>query len=275
MGSGVYKINYWTGAPRYEGVYAGPHDMGHNMAFLIILATFYFLAAARDTKGSKPTCGTGKKIFLVMQCAAALFLVYQSAVRTVLVGLAVFAAILMTSYRRRNIAILVVLAVASFMLLSIEPVKKHLFPEAAQSERDLDWDASKYGSARPQLWGDHIERFLMMPIDRQLAGVGIGNNAQSGGDWLSLDTHNDFLHVLVYTGYVGFILFLALNVALLRRVFGLPNQERYPFLALFGAVMVMNIASNSYVSRFGLAQMYYILLAYIELAPALRLRNRK
>jgi hypothetical protein len=36
-------------------------------------------------------------------------------------------------------------------------------------------------------------------------------------------------------------------------------------LAVFMAVVVMNIMSSSYVNRFGLAQMYYILLSFVEI----------
>jgi O-antigen ligase len=161
---------------------------------------------------------------------------------------------------------LVVLAAAllsaSFL---IEPVKLQLFPEGAQAEKDVNFDATMYGSGRPIIWKEYMEFFRGMPIDRQIAGIGIGNTGtQPWNDGLPYDTHNDWLQVLVFSGYVGLLLFVALNLALLRNILTLSGRERHLFIALFSAVAIMNFVSNSYVSRFGLGQMYYMLLAYVE-----------
>ncbi|MFL6623386.1 MAG: O-antigen ligase family protein [Sulfurifustaceae bacterium] len=264
-GHGAEWVNYWTGEPRYQGVYSGPHNMAHNMTFLLILCGIYVvlsLNGQRKLVMSMPT-----KCLLAVLSLAALYSLYESGVRTPLVGLIVFVAILMYFMNKRllvigGIAAVVVGAIFSFQL------KEHFYYESIMFERTGHVEEDELASGRPRLWKQNLDEFSRMPIDRQLAGVGIGNSVENAHSDLQkiVESHNDLLEVLIQTGVVGFAIFFALNATLLRAILRLRGHEKHLFLAVFAAVLVMNFASNSYVSRFGLAQMYYFIMAYIELS---------
>jgi len=270
MGEGLDVINYWTKEPRYKGAYANPHDMGHQMAFLVMISWIYVLLSNRSQAAGTGSWVSRRGVFLTVLSAMALYCVYMSAVRTTMVGLFVFGATLSIFHYKRRLIVLVVGALAVSAFFFFGPVKHYLFREAAQAKKDVTFNADLYGSGRPMIWGEYLDAFFSMPIDRQVAGIGIGNSKSKGNknsDWLTIDGHNDFLDVLVFTGYIGLVLYLAIHAAFLSKILKLHGGERYGFLALLGAAMLMNFFSNSYFSRFALAQMLYAVLAYIELRP--------
>lgn len=268
-GTGIERINYWTGVPRYEGVYNGAHDMGHNAAFLLMAIWIYLLLLKERQILFRDLSIVTKGLIVLLICAA-MYLLYKSHVRTTIVGLAVFGTVLLAMYYKRPLLIFIVatILVSSFMLS--EDIQKRFFPEESEAERSTNFDVTDYGSNRPTIWMSQVRVFGKLPIDEQLAGIGIGNTlAEETGDVnnyiLNLDTHNDFLRVMVHTGIVGLLLFVGLQLAILSRILSLGSGGKYAFLAIFCATAVMNLVSNSYVDRFGLAQMLYLAMAYVEL----------
>jgi O-antigen ligase len=209
--------------------------------------------------------GNGKKTLLVGLALAAMYCLYYSGVRTAILGLAVFFGVLLYFWNKRLLFIGAAALVGVAAVFS-QTLQQHLLYEKVMLQK-AGGDAEELASGRPRIWADNLSEFIDMPIDRQLAGVGIGNSADRPGSDLQkiVDSHNDYLEVFLQTGFVGFFLFFALHVALMRAIFRLDGVERFLFLALFAAVVLMNLMSNSYVSRFGLAQMYYVILAFVEL----------
>ncbi len=273
LGEGVDVVNYWTGAPRYKGAFSNPHDMAHQVTFLVMIVWLYMLLREANLPAIPRSVGAVAKISLVMLSLLALYCLYMSAVRTTMVGLFVFSAVLLIIHYKNRLLVAAIGAIAIAAFFLVEPVKQHLFREAAQAQLDKNFDAAEYGSGRPRIWADYLRAFFQMPIDRQVAGVGIGNSSLHGkkdSDWLYFDGHNDFLDVMVFTGYVGLALYLAIHAAFFLRIMNLRAVEREVFLALFISVMVMNFLSNSYFTRFSLAQMFYMVLAYIELREGRR-----
>lgn len=80
-----------------------------------------------------------------------------------------------------------------------------------------------------------------------------------------MDSHNDYLDVMMQTGIVGLILYLGIQIALIAATLKIPGREKHIFLAMYLAIAIMNIASNSYVTRSGMAQLFYLVAAYVEL----------
>jgi O-antigen ligase len=80
-----------------------------------------------------------------------------------------------------------------------------------------------------------------------------------------IDSHNDWLDVLMQTGAVGLLLLLALQILILKAILRVPGHEKYAFLSVYLAVIVMMFVSNSYVWRIQVGHIYYIMLAYIEI----------
>lgn len=265
VGLGVDRINYWTGEIRYLGVYTGPHNMAHNMTFLLMLMGVYFLVDKAGTYKAWSAMSRPRKVLIVALAGAALYCLFFSAVRTALIGLLVFWFVVLWFHNRRLLLIGAALVSVTVLVFSGE-LKNRLFYEAVMSER-TGAGVKELASGRPRIWQDNLSEFVTLPLDRQLAGVGIGNDASKPGSDLSqiIESHNDFLQVLMQTGIVGFVLFIGLQFAVLRAILRLEGYERSAFLAVFIAVTVMNFSSNSYVARFGLAQMLYVLLAYVEI----------
>lgn len=266
-GGGIDRVNFWTGLPRYLGVYSGPHNMAHNMTFLLMLLCVYLVLSLDEHR--KIVVGRGIKALFAGLAVLAIYCLYYSGVRTSMVGLAVFLVVLLFFFSKRLLIFCGIAGLIVTVLFSLQ-LKQHLYYEAVMFERTGQASTEELASGRPRLWMQNLDEFLRLPIDRQLAGVGIGNSVENAGSDLQeiVESHNDLLEVLIQTGVVGFILFLAINVALLRAILRLPAHDKYLFLAIFLAVVVMNFASNSYVSRFGLAQMYYFVMAFAELSRA-------
>jgi len=263
-GGGQEYVNYWTGVPRYEGVYAGPHEMSHSAAFMLMAAAVYVLLVRGRIIES--TLGPARALFLAATALAALVCMYQSQVRTTVLGLLVFGGVLAISYfRRPSLAVIGALALGAMFVVS-EDLRQRFFPEGIMATKSHEFDVTDLASGRPAIWSSQLKAFAALPVDRQIAGIGIGNSLanEASGDYLWLDAHNDFLRVALHTGIVGLLLYLALQVAIFRRVLRLEPSARHLLLAAFLAVMAMNVVSNSYVARFGMAQMFYLLMVFVE-----------
>lgn len=251
-------VNYWTGTVRYEGIYFGAHTLAHNMTFyLMILAMYMTLVRASPERGSLPRTEVAG---LLLVAGLAVYSLLMSQVRTAFVGIIVFGGAYFY-FRSRKLFFAVAATGTVAAILSAPILIPVLFPDVVQIQRG-EADIDELGSGRLRIWSGNLEYFVRLPIDRQIAGVGLGNNEANP---IGLDSHNDYLNLLLQTGVVGFILFAAIQVLLLRAILQLPRKDRNVFLALFIAVALMNLLSNSYISRFGLGQMFYMIMAYVEL----------
>jgi O-antigen ligase len=66
------------------------------------------------------------------------------------------------------------------------------------------------------------------------------------------DPHNDWLFVLLSLGLIGLAIFVGLFGSILRAILSIPGKEKFALLGLFVAVVLMNVLSNSYITRFTL-----------------------
>ena len=264
-GIGLDKVDYWTGLARYQGIFVNPHNFGHTMAFLAMVIVLYYGLHGTGRELLFVKIPLNKKIMLFVIGIIALYCLYQSYVRTAWIGLVVFACSLTFFISRKKFAGLLFIAfVITALSIPLLKVVFHDVVEVAEGKRETE----RIGSGRPYIWKHNLTQFSQIGLDRQLAGVGIGNRVgifreehNSDNIW---NSHNDFLEVMIQTGIVGFCLFCSIQYFFLRRILSLGNRERYFFTSIFIAVMVMNFFSNSYVVRFSIGQMYYMVMAYIE-----------
>jgi O-antigen ligase len=274
-GGGVDMVNYWTGLARWRGVYNNSHDLGLSMTLFLMAASLYFVIHQRRRANgglsSKPRYLISAG--LVIAILLALFCLYKSEVRTAILGLAVFLFVLLYGINKRLLIIggiivgLTGVLTAPYWMAVLNP--DIIYAEQKKGKVDL----SDVGSGRPRFWRHNLAVFADLPVDQQIAGVGIGNR----GSWLNMDStaeiidpHSDYLDMLGQTGVVGFALFVTLQVLLFRAIQRLPRSRKMPFLALFSAVNVMMLVSNSYTFRIHVGQLYYIILAYIEVRAVSR-----
>ena len=91
--------------------------------------------------------------------------------------------------------------------------------------------------------------------------------AHNTSDGSGIGGHSGWLRVLLETGIIGFALFAWFQILILRAILRMRGRERYVFLALLAAVNTMMLVSNSYALRIQVSQLYYIILAFIEIPP--------
>lgn len=263
-GKGVDYVSYWTDITRWQGAYRGSHNFGHSMALFFMLIVWYAHFARRDSDGQLKKLTPIAVLGLTSLGTVAVWCLYMSQTRSAILGAIIFSVIYMLAFNKKLLLIggAVLAIVASLTLPSWLPT---LLPDLVLLERGTI-DASELGSGRPKYWQHNLSLYADLPLDKKIAGVGIGNKAKTmdASKEEALDSHNDWLDLLIQTGFVGLVLYLMLQLLLIKVIVGLPKHERVPLLAIFIAVNVMMFVSNSYVYRIGVAQPYYMLLAFIE-----------
>ncbi len=98
-------------------------------------------------------------------------------------------------------------------------------------------------SGRQNLWPFYYQEFLLSPI----VGRGLGAGFVAAADWLPGLTapHNEYLHVLVNGGVIGFILIAGAIVLWYRQLLQLTAPGDRPcLLALVPAIAVYSITDN-------------------------------
>ncbi|WP_320170194.1 O-antigen ligase family protein [Maridesulfovibrio sp.] len=269
QGKSLYTVLYWNNLARFKGVYVNCHDLAHCMTLFCMLIVLYWVLCACD---EELTPLPKQRLFFVFVLTLSVFAAYclwKSYVRTCILGLMIYLYYYLFRVNKRLLVILTaIFAVVGILFAAMLYTIFYDMVDSASGKEGLE----NFGSGRPIIWKYNITEFSKQPIDGILAGVGVGNTWSDISGKPSfvdmLNSHNDFLDVLVQTGAVGLVLFLAFQYCLFRKVLALEGRVRYIFMALFFAVCMMNFASNSYISRFGLGQMFYSILCYIELPGA-------
>jgi len=267
QGKGLGQVIYWTGLERYSGIYSGIHMMAHSMGFFIMLIAMYYVLV-KEIPTIKISSFKYMIIFII--ATLALYGLYKSQTRTVYVGLMAFFSIWLYRYNKKLLMFFSIMTVVASLLLA--PYLATVFfdvIEAVEGKRDIE----EAGSGRPIIWGHNLAIYNDLGIDRKLAGVGIGNTKsfiEGSGEVPGINdvvwnSHNDYLEVLMETGAVGFLLQIILYILIYKKIRRIKSRSAGVYEAMFLAVVLMNILSNSYISRFGLAQLFFMVLVFIEL----------
>lgn len=257
-------VNYWTQLPRWQGAYTGSHNLGHSMTLFLISLVLYATLRRTGSSGGLAISNRFENILLASIGAVALYCLYMSAVRTAVLGLLIFVGVFSYGVNKKVFLIgvvtiaLVAMTTSSYWLVRFSP-------ELGAEERGVKVSVMELGSNRPNIWLSDIRVFAERPIDAKLAGAGIGNRSGIGEAEGEVRGHNDWLELLTQTGLIGLALFATLQVLIFKRIRRMQGREHYAFLALFVAVNIMMFFSNSYVWRIQVSQLYYMMLAFIEI----------
>lgn len=267
-GKGIGQRIFWTGLERYSGVYKDLHTMGHNMGFLLMLVCIY-LAIRKDDSMYK--IAGFRRLPLLLLCVLAFYCLGHGHVRTVYIGLLVFFSTLLFLYSKKAFVICGAIGIA--VAIAALPFLSSVFfdvTEVFSGHRGVE----EAGSGRPMIWNHNLGIYAELPIDRQLAGVGIGHYMADpfsdirASSKLTMNhvwnSHNDFLEMLMEIGAIGLLLTSILYISIGSAILRMQGTERSAFFAFFLSVVVMNFLSNSYINRFGLAQMLFMVLVYVE-----------
>lgn len=135
--------------------------------------------------------------------------------------------------------------------------------------KDNPRQIERAGSGRPMIWKHNLAIFEKASWEHKLAGLGIGNwhgsSEPESGQRQIVNSHNDWLQTMLEVGVIGLVILLMMYFLMLRAILRMRSTEKYAFISLWLAVVFMNFVSNSYVSRVPLAQLFFMLLVYVEL----------
>jgi len=261
-GLGLDYVDYWTTALRYRGIYEGSHSLGHTATlFLIVIILYDGFRGSLTLEGARYR-SLLEKLVLGALTVTALYCLYKSEVRSAIVGLAVFTAIYFY-FINRKMFLIGAAGISLLAALTWQIWLPNLSPEYGMMQKG-EFEMMDLGSGRPRFWMNDISLFASLPIDQKIAGAGLGSVGKEVSDGKLLG-HNDWLTILTQTGFVGFALFSVLQVLILMAILRLHGKERYAYLALVAAVNVRMVVSNSYAWRIQVSQLYYMVLAYIEI----------
>lgn len=271
----IRKVVGATNLPKYEGLYADSGTFGLGMALFVMLGVVY-AEVNRSYFGEDGKIGRAKITIFVFVTALALYCLLQSQSRTAQLGLVIFFAVYL--YQISKKWLLIGAASLALFVAIMSPLLTLMYYDVIrveEGERPLEYVASR----RPIFWQHNLSEFSNVSPDRWIAGAGIGNLVPMGelvrGRENFWSSHNDFLSVLIHTGIVGLLIFLVLQFVILTKILSLERGVKAAFVALFITVTIMNFASNSYVTRFALAQMYFLVLSYLEFAKTRYATNSK
>lgn len=271
QGKGLYSVNYYTGFERYQGVFKDLHSMAHTIGFAIMLV-FIYSGLQRAWRGP----GAWRKQKVIMAACAlitglAVFSLFKSNVRTVMLGLVVFFGVLVWLRNRRWFVVYAGGLVAVWLLSGYVQT---VFWDATQG-KGVGSAVEMAGSGRPFIWAHNLRMFADLPFDQQITGLGVGNeigvmpaNGVITSEYRlrAWESHNDYLSALMELGVVGFALVVWIYYLLFQHARSAPAPVRPYYLALLVAVIAMNFLSNSYLNRFGLGQLFVMVMIGLDIA---------
>ncbi len=231
---------------RLSGAYGALHTHGHMM---VLLGSFGMVSLSLVRRGRT-------RLVLGLYLLLAMVNLYYSHVRTAQLALVAFVVVYLLAGRRSG-TLLLLTAVGVVLLLFSDTLQEGLSDIPSFFLYDpVATDVNALGSGRIAIWRTSVARFFGGPPHTWLLGLGLGQQVYLSPSG-SLDTHSDFLGLLLQTGFIGLLVYLYLlllgiqkSMDLLRR----PRDERQAVFAraalgLFAAMMLSNAISNAYLNR--------------------------
>lgn len=266
QGQGLGMVVYWTGTERYKGVYANIHNMGHNAGFAMMLTVVYVVLR----KKQEVALHWGEAAVVGVIFVLGAYLLFHSHVRTVYVGLAVFLFVGLFFYSKQALALSILLSIAvlAFFWDTVSTIFFDIVEPLATGE-----DFDRVGSGRIAMYKEALATWREAPLINQLTGMGLGNTTRGSVDLNPIkdvvrpwgDPHNDWLFALMSLGVVGMVFLVGLYASIFQALLKVCGKEKSVLLGLFAAVLMMNLVSNSYISRVSMAQMFLMIMVYVDL----------
>ena len=258
------------------GTFGGHHAMLANMMTFPLGFSGY---KSMNANTIKKRC-----VFGILACVFLYAIIYSGS-RSNLIG--VFGAVLIIFLMKLKLKpiyliSLLLLPVCAYLLFHFSPLH-NLLNNSIHSEETSKLDISSIG--RLLIWKNAWHFYWNSSIVCKLFGVGIANFMKIEfpefilGSKFAGGGHNIFLHVLVETGLIGFILFIAFYLII---IFKLHKQGRNDNLALAYLFITLSLLLSGITQEtlwfqpvFGCLWLYYICLLSLILKkePATKIRS--
>ncbi len=250
---GAYELH---GYSRLLGGYKNLHNMALMTLFFLTLYVFWLVRAAQMFES----------VVLFGVLCVSTFILYQTYIRTGLLGLVVFGGVYLFVMRRYR-----TLGIAGFLgvlfLLTNESMQDRFGDFLLIFDTDnITLDKRKLGSGRWGIWSMSMMEYLNRSPWDLILGAGLGGQRVMTLDWvklfhskhITLDPHNDMLLILYQFGPFGVLTYLGFQWQVVRharelvRGAGVTSLDRA--LGAYGIsltvmVLLTNSVSNSFVHR--------------------------
>ena len=255
-----------AGYDRLMGGYQNLHNHALMMMFITTLGMWWFLNVERQRKWTR--------LGLVAYMACSVFLLYNTYVRTGMVGLAGFAGVYLWVSGRRSTLVWMAIALAAFVLLT--PAMQDRFKDVVyffEDQSSVEMDKDKLGSGRWGLWTFALTRFLRYPLGDIALGLGLGKHWVITADYYNpymahnetVDTHSDYLTLMLQVGPIAVFAYVAMQFAVVRYGYRLLQIGRDHTARAIGGYIVAYTASavittsisNAFIQRTTLGWYYW------------------
>jgi O-antigen ligase len=247
-GESIAKIEFYSEVERYRGAFFRIHVFAYSA---LLFSFLYAFIIKNFTIQNVLTLW-----ILRFSLLASIFCLYNTHTRTAMFGFILFWIIYFLGQKKRNFVIFLLMLISVFYLYQ-DKVEVILWKTPEQ--RDLN----RATSGRISLWQKNLSNFSNYSVEQKLFGGNpIGNNQNTTTYKKELKVHSDYLALLLKTGIMGLLLYLAIYVALLKDIYKsrLAKDKKYVFYGVAIAVMLMNFVSNAYVHRPELSQFFWFIM---------------
>lgn len=250
----------WGQWDKFNSFYYGnaPHTFSHFLSILTLFSLHYSVK--------------NKIAYIVL--ANSFILLFATTIRTSIITAAVFCCTYAICSKNKK-TLLITLILFSFILVlpSSRSILTAKFSEFFQTA-PADY-TDEIGSGRVGIWKRNIRFFANQSILEQLLGSGMHSQHfeyRRGTLRTTIDTHNDYLALLLQIGLFGLIIYCILLLFCIIKAWlksaelekRNENMGVYPLLFAFAfGVLISNVFSNSYVNRFQIAIFFWPLMGYL------------
>ncbi len=265
---GRISVDYFTGVERFTGAYNQIHSMGHNMGFILMLLVILF-TILKNRKWNNCIKNTWPfTFFLFLVGSSAMYCLLHSHVRTVYVGLIVFSGCI-AWMKGKKYFLFFVLLIFLFSFSQVDKIRLVFqdVVDAAEGKAAIE----SAGSGRGLIWSEKFRVFGERSIDQKITGIGLSGQIKeqralsAANIQTEFDSHNEYIQIVMEFGIVGLFFLTMLYYKIWKQIDRLCKNERIIFQSFLISVLIMNFVSNSYISRFGLTQLFFMIILYVDL----------
>ncbi|KAB2880346.1 O-antigen ligase family protein [bacterium] len=231
---GGYNVTIGQDVERFAGIYHDAGGLSINAFIGFTVSVFYLQFLNYDRGGQEKIFF--KKLFALLLIAANLLFLYLALTRIMYLVVFVFGVMWVIFYYRKYLLVLIVAPLLVLWIINNEDFRQRSWKEfRAIEEYERSGKQDKLfrfaGGGRIYMWQDAFDVIDNMDINQKLFGTGYG-----------IAAHNEYIDIIVRTGFIGFVIFL---IMLARLFFQLVNNRsttlnpHFKSLNLFAVILLL------------------------------------
>jgi O-antigen ligase len=264
-----------------SGTISWHHAMLGNMMVFAAVVSLYRLLMTKKTM-----------LRLAFGCLFSLFLytIILSQTRSILGGVAIALAVFLIRFLKlswKNMLIIGMIIFLLFAVIKVTPLQKTINRTIHSTETPIALDMSSFG--RLLIWKGSLEHFLKAPLSEKLIGCGPGKFSTVPFDFFVFNTkgssgaHNNFLHTIIETGIVGFLLFLLFFSVTLLSLHRHSKKDPLALLYFYGTITLLGsgLSQETFWMQYDFGNLWLFYIVFLGLVvgkpeiPEITKKNNK